>query len=192
MKHTYEWSLKDGRIVKLEAEYTEKVQNEIVNLDGDICETGNREIVKDGMLTAYIDGEKFDSCWNSDFWQIIETGKPGLKKIWGIKMIAFTAERAEEIEKFLSDVIEEGRDSEAQQIRAEEKAKLDAERIETAERFIAKAEAQPDIPTKAEAEHRMKEYNDINNEGAEGYIPYIVCREDYEAAKKLLAELKGN
>lgn len=192
MKHTYEWQLRDGRTVTLEAEYSEHVQDKIIDSDGYKLETGEREIVKDGMLTAYIDGAKVDSCWNTDFWQTIDVGQTGLRKIWGIGKIGFTADRSKEIDAFFAAVFAAGRDAEAEQIRAEEKAKLDAERIETTERFIAKAEAQSDIPTRAEAKRKMKEYNDIYNEGGEGYIPYVICREDYEAAKKRLAELKGN
>ena len=190
MKKTYEWNLTDGRKVTLEADYSETVRNEEVNLDGDIIETGRREIVKDAMLTAYIDGKKFDSCWNVNFWKVIDAGKTGMKRIWGIKSIGFTAERAEEIERFLSSVIEEGRSEEAQEIRATEKAAEVAKEIEAAERLIAKAEAQADIPSREEAKRRMKRYNDINNEGGEGYVPYIVSREEYEYAKERISKLK--
>lgn len=188
----YEWKLTDGRTVTLEAEYSETVRDEIVNLDGDICETGKREIVKTAMLTAYIDGEKFDSCWETAFWKTIDTCMNGIKKIWGIKQIAFTEERAAEIEAFFAEVIEAGRNAEAQQIRADAKAAEIAEEIADAEQIIAKAEAQQDIPDRAEAQRRMKRYNDINNEGREGYVPYIVSREEYEYAKMKLAKLKAN
>lgn len=187
----YEWKLTDGRTVTLEAEYSETVRDEIVNLDGDICETGKREIVKTAMLTAYIDGEKFDSCRETAFWKTIDTGMNGIKKIWGIKQIAFTEERATEIEAFFAEVIEAGRNAEAQQIRADAKAAEIAEEIADAEQIVAKAEAQQDIPDRAEAQRRMKRYNDINNEGREGYVPYIVSREEYEYAKMKLAKLKA-
>ena len=186
----YEWKLTDGRTVTLEAEYTETVQDEIVNLDGDICNTGRREIVKHAMLTAYIDGKKHDSCWDVNFWRIIDA-KPGIKKIWGIKQIAFTAERAAEIEAFIASVITEGRDNEAEEIRAAKKAKDIEDKIKAAEDTIARAEVQKDIPTRAEAQRRMKEYNDINNEGGSGYVPYIVSIEEYEQAKATIASHKA-
>lgn len=124
----YDWALKDGRKVTLEADYTETVQDELVNLDGDICATGKRKIVKKAMLTVYLDGQKIDSCYDPNFWRTIETGKPGIKKIWGIKMIAFTAERAAEIDAFFAAVIEAGRSEEAQQIRESEKDAEEAQR----------------------------------------------------------------
>lgn len=186
----YEWKLTDGRTITLEAEYTETVRDEIVNLDGDICNTGKREIVKKAMLTAYIDGKKHDSCTNVNFWSIIDV-QPGIKKIWGIHNIAFTPERAAEIEAFLASVIEDGRDNEAEEIRAEKKAEETKEQIKAAEDTIARAEAQADIPARAEAQRRMKEYNDINNEGGSGYVPYIVSREEYERAKATIAAHKS-
>ena len=183
----YEWKLTDGRTVTLEAEYTEFVQDKIVNLDGDICNTGEREIIKRAMLTAYINSKKFDNCWDVNFWRIIDV-KPGIKKIWGIKQIAFTNERATEIETFLKNVLEEGRDPEAEEIRELKKTKEIEKKIKAAKETIEKAEAQEDIPTRAEAQRRMKEYNDINNEGGFGYVPYIVSREEYEEAKTIIAQ----
>jgi len=183
----YEWKLTDGRTVTLEAEYKEFVQDKIVNLDGDICNTGEREIIKRAMLTAYIDSKKFDSCRDVNFWRIIDV-KSGIKKIWGIKQIAFTDERATEIEAFLKTVLEEGSDPEAEEIRTLKQAEEIEKKIKAANETIVKAEAQKDIPTREEARRRMKEYNDINNEGGFGYVPYIVSREEYDEAKKIIAQ----
>lgn len=54
---------------------------------------------------------------------------------------------------------------------------------------IAKAERQRDLPTREEADRRMKRYNDVQNEGYEGYVPYIYSRDEYDTMKKHLAEL---
>lgn len=39
--------------------------------------------------------------------------------------------------------------------------------------------------------HKMlkKQYNNIHNEGGEGYIPHFYTYEEYEYAKKLLSKL---
>jgi hypothetical protein len=42
--------------------------------------------------------------------------------------------------------------------------------------------------TNAEYRAWAKQYNDINNEGGEGYIPELITIEQLEAAKKILAE----
>lgn len=110
MKKTYEWNLTDGRKITLEAEYEETVRDKVVNLDGDIFNTGDREIVTNSMLIAYIDGKQFDFTRYVNFWEIVDADKHRkIKKIRGIKQIAFTEERAKEIEAFLTNVIEEGR-----------------------------------------------------------------------------------
>ena len=192
---TYEWKSTQGKTIRLEAEYTERVEDEIIWADGDEINTGDKKIVVRANLVAYVDGKKIASCWNVNFWKIIDlTSAPikGLKKIWGIERIAFTAERAEEIEAFLNDVIENGRIEEANEIRAERQKAKDAEEIERAEKIIAKAEAQKDIPSREEAERWMKWYNDAINEGGEGFVPYVISREEYEEAKQTVARLKSN
>lgn len=189
MKYTYEWTLTDGRKVTLEAEYSEHVQDKIVDADGDMVRLNKREIVKEGMLVAYIDGKKIDSCWDTNFWQTVESGHKGIRKIWGIAKIGFTEERAKEIEAFLAEVIAAGKDAEAEEIRQKAEEKSKADRIASAMEVIQKAEAQQDIPEAAEAARRMRNYNNIHNEGGDGYVPYIYSREEYDAAKRILAEL---
>lgn len=192
MKNTYEWNLTDGRKITLEAEYEETVQNKVVNLDGDIFDTGDREIVTNAMLIAYIDGKQFDFTRYVNFWEIVDANKlKKIKKIRGIKQIAFTEERAKEIEAFLTNVIEGGRNEEAQKIRDKENEKKKQNEIEEAKRIIEKAEKQKDIPNRAEAQRRMKRYNDINNDGGDGYVPYIISLEEYEDAKEKLAKLES-
>lgn len=75
--------------------------------------------------------------------------------------------------------------------RAEAKtAHENAEEIKEIESAIAEADKQKDIPTKAEAERRMKAYNDLNNEGGEGFVPHIYSKEEYVFLNKRLSELK--
>ena len=59
-------------------------------------------------------------------------------------------------------------------------------RLAEAHRIVAKAEAQRDIPDKEEARRRMRVYNEINNEGGYGYVPYIYSREEYDEAKEII------
>lgn len=74
--------------------------------------------------------------------------------------------------------------------RAEEKKAKEIERqIEYWKQIIKMAEAQQDIPSREEVKKRLKIYNDTYNEGGEGFLPYIVSREEYESAKAFLAEM---
>lgn len=57
---------------------------------------------------------------------------------------------------------------------------------------IAQAEKQRDIPSPEEAARRRKLWNDVNNEGGEGYIPTIINTVQYESAKEQLVKLLGD
>lgn len=74
------------------------------------------------------------------------------------------------------------------QVRA---AKDAEEEIAKLRDIICCAEAQSDIPDKTEVNRRIKEYNDIYNEGGEGYVPRIISRESYNAAKQRLSQLNN-
>ena len=54
---------------------------------------------------------------------------------------------------------------------------------------LAEGKAQSFLPTKAEAEQMRKEYNDLHNEGGEGFVPHYVTKEDYEKASERLRNL---
>ena len=186
---TYDWNLKDGRKVTLEAEYSESVEQRILDADGWKIEAGE-EIRTRAMLTVYIDGQKFDSCWDENFWRIIDTGQPGIKKIWGIKGIGFTDERAAEIEQFFVSVIEDGRSPKAQAMREAEKNK-DVERlIADCENALAAAAGQK-LYTKEEAAIARQNWIDLNNEGGEGYVPHFWTYDEVESIKKKLEELRA-
>lgn len=65
-----------------------------------------------------------------------------------------------------------------------------AEEIARLEKIIEKAEQQKEIPTTAEKAEQLRAYNNLHNEGGEGYVPWIVSREEYQAAKEELKRLK--
>lgn len=46
---------------------------------------------------------------------------------------------------------------------------------------------QKDLPTRQEVRRRMKAYNDLYNEGSEGYVPYIHCIEERDYAVDQIA-----
>lgn len=75
--------------------------------------------------------------------------------------------------------------------KVEKKEKKRQERIESLKRTIAKGENQKNIMTEAEYTVWKKTYNDVMNEGGEGYIPNLITVEQLAMAKKALAELEG-
>lgn len=71
-----------------------------------------------------------------------------------------------------------------------EVAKEEAEAIELAEKVIAEAEAEgiENLRTREQLAVWRKSYNDVNNEGGEGYIPRRVSKEQYEEALKVISK----
>ena len=101
--------------------------------------------------------------------------------------IGFNAEDAERYEKFVAKLIEEGATEEVKAYCAEKKEKARKAEIKEAKETIAEAEKQRDIPTAREAEIRRKEYNDLYNEGGDGYVTEWITTEEYEQAKAIIA-----
>lgn len=74
--------------------------------------------------------------------------------------------------------------------RSEERKKKEiSERIACWKGLIEKAERQPDIPTREEVQRRIRAWNNVQNEGGDGYRPLIISREDYDFAVEQLREL---
>ena len=63
--HTLEWQGKKG-VIRLEASYQASLQEKINNLDGDICPSGELEIVEQASLTAYFNGKRLAFRLESD------------------------------------------------------------------------------------------------------------------------------
>lgn len=65
------------------------------------------------------------------------------------------------------------------------------EEMAIAQSIIEKAKAIgiDKLPTAAEAQKQLKIYNDVMNEGGEGYLPTIITKEMYEQAKAELREM---
>ena len=72
---------------------------------------------------------------------------------------------------------------------AAESANDRADKIAELRKLIDMAEAQTDIPTTEEAARRIRDYNNVNNEGGEGWVPTIISRDRYDRAKAELTEL---
>ena len=184
------WIGNKGNKIELRAYCTIAMQGRTADLDGYII-TLDKEPSADANLELWVDEKKIDSCWDINFWRIIEAQK-GFKKIWGLP-IGMTDEQASTVEAFLNEVIESGK---AETVIEHEAAKAAAEKAEK------KAEAQKIIDTAAKyttpimtnAEHRVwvKRYNDVNNEGGEGYVPDRITVEQLEWAKKVIEKINKN
>ena len=100
------------------------------------------------------------------------------------------ADQAEKVDMFLNGVIADGKAAdveEGEELEAENEQKVlvvkAAEIIREAEEIKAAGQK---IMTPQEAKAWKRNYNNINNEGGEGYIPQVVTTEDIKWAKEIL------
>jgi len=166
---------------------------DIRDLDGDKLDMGRKQSTE-AMLEMFVDGIKTDSCWNTAFWRTISITKmPGYKKIWGIEKVAFTDDRAVEIDAFLKSVIAEGTEPAVVETQTADAEADKAEKIESAKSVITESKTticNPDgtLMTRAQASAWKHRYNQINNEGGEGFVPVIVTVEDVALANSILGQ----
>lgn len=183
---TLKWTGVKGNEIELKARCKIELVDKVVEVDGYVIETGEKEQKVDAILELWVDGKKIETCWNINFWKVIDT-RNGVKKIWGLK-VGMTPEQAEVVEKFLNEIIEEGK---TEEVKAAEQAEKEAERqaeIDEAKKIIEKAGKQDKVMTNAEYAKWRKGYNNLMNEGGEGYIPSLVTAEQLEWAKQVLKE----
>ena len=150
------------------------------HLDGDVFVSGKEPSI-DANLELWVDEKKLTAAGIQTL-KIIDT-RSGYKKIWGLP-VGMTDEQAVIVEKFLKDVIESGK---TEEVKTEEATQTEAERAERkaeAQKVVDEA-AKCTTPLLTNAEYKAwrKQYNDIHNEGGEGYIPERITVEQLEYAK---------
>lgn len=183
---TLAWTGSKGNKIELRAYCEIKLVDNIINSDGYEIASGKRTQTN-ANLELWVDGKKVDSCSNINFWKVIDT-RAGVKKIWGLN-VGMSDEQAAIVEAFLKDVIESGKTVD---VVTAETAKAEAEKAERraeAQRIVDEAAKSTEpLMTNEEYKAWRKQYNDIHNEGGEGYIPERITVEQLEYAKKILAE----
>ncbi len=178
------WTGKNGKEIELRAECKIEMVDKIINADGVKIAVGKEEYNK-AKLELLVDGKRVDFCnGDTNFWRIIDNN--GVKQIWGLRKVGFDTERAMLVEKFLAEVIAEGKGEKVVEAEKEEERKEKAELAEKAESVLAKAAKQDKIMTTAEYREWRRAYSNATNEGGEGYAPELVTMEDVVWAKGIL------
>ena len=93
----------------------------------------------------------------------------------------------EKVRQFLEDTIAQGTPVSVQAFRLDHELKQTMYDLESYQNTLKEIKAQKDLPTRQEARRRMKAYNDLYNEGGEGYVPYIHCIEERDYAVDQIA-----
>lgn len=178
------WTGKNGNEIELRAECKIEMVDKIIDLDGDKINVGREERTT-ANLEFWVDGKMVDTCnGDTNFWRIIDNN--GIKQVWGLRKVGFDAERAELVENFLGEVIAAGKTEEIAETEKNEEELENERQIEKAKSVIAKASKQKRVMTAAEYKRWRKQYNDVVNEGGDGYIPDLVTVEDVEWANGIL------
>lgn len=193
----------DKHELRFEAEYKPELMEEIIDADGYKINTGRMKKIEQGYLKLYVDGKLFGKCFFPADWKLIDTTKinhiytnyPDGWKINGLKVVFTKVSDKDEYEKFIAEVIAEGTTEEIKAFDAEEKAKEVSKELEELDAIIAEAEKEMQygdlLKTREDVRKWKQNWNNINNEGGEGFIPNRISQEEYESALKRKEELKG-
>lgn len=197
MEDTLKLTLTSGTEITLVAEYSEVMEHEISDSDGYKIDRGVKPVIR-GELRAYIGGKLVDSCCSPSSWGLYDTSDEkavavgATKRIYGIK-VALTEANASLYKAWIDNVIETGTSQEAQEYRAKEEKKAKESKKASALQYIARAEkymtSGQKLMTIEEYKAWARNYNNVMNEGGEGYIPDLPTKEAYEAAKKEIESL---
>ena len=178
MKKTFSWVGSKGNVIELVAEYKSEIKKEVLNADGYELETDNFVARVKANLITKVDGKEVDSCWDTNFWKVIDTNTNGIKRIWGCSKIGFNAEIAAQVEEFLKSVIAEGKSEEVIALEAKKTEEKKAEEIEEAQKIVDVAEKQEKIMTAREAKIWRNATTYLST-SEKGYIPQVITLEEY-------------
>ena len=193
MKSTFTWTLRDGRKAELKATYGCEMKKRTADADGIKVELEARPAeTADTDLVFCVNGKQISHSWNVASWELTDRNMNGqsCKAIDALR-VAFDLETAAKYEAWIAGVIEAGTSDEVKEYQTAQEQKKVERKIEAAKTVIRKAEAQKDIPTAREAERRLRAWNNVVNEGGEGYLPEIITLEEYEYAKETLRKLEN-
>lgn len=129
-------------------------------------------------MVVYVDGVRIKQCNDPAFWRLIDVDCG--KKIWGLPIAFADADKIAAYTAFLADLMQE--DDEVLAFRAEQTRKEVVEELKRCKQIVARCEKGWMVESAAEAKAKRDQWNNLHNEGGEGYIPTWYPRELYEYA----------
>ena len=180
-----------GKELTLKAHVSIKVITEQFDLDGDKFE-GGKKILKDDGFQIF-DGKQLISRGGLEYSLFVakEETIRGFNGIFfsGTRNVLLSKESFEAIKAaYEKAAAEENSKDDVKAAVAREKTEKEAEELEAAKEIVKRAEAQKILPCAAALKKMQKEWSNLDNEGAEGYVPQYITKEQYDRA---LAIVKG-
>lgn len=190
MTKTFEWITSNGAQAKIVATYEAVMERKSLDADGYKVEGKLEPTTVGSSMVVYLNGKQVDICRDPSFWVLIDVKQPGIKKIWGLK-VGFDAESAKKYEEFLAELMEDGKSDEVKQYEAEQAEKRKAAEKTRAQEIVEAAKKtrrnqDGSLMSEAQAAAWKRSYNNINNEGGEGYVPSILTQEQLDWALEIL------
>lgn len=185
----------DGKVnhYRIEGYYKAYVETNTIDADGIKIDCGHK-LVEVSELTLYQNGKRVAHHDDPSGYKVApwykHKGDTPVQIIWGLRVALPTQEIIDAYNAWIAELIEEGTTDEAREYKRQQKIRDLKYAAERYQRIVTEAEKQKDIPSRQEAKARMKQYNDIFNEGGEGYVPYIYSMEEYTEATNWLKEHK--
>jgi len=195
MTRTIGWKTASGKNVEITMTHESIMADDISYADGYNLNLG-RKPIQHGEITLKVEGMKdvtvrYDSSIKAREFEACYTAKQpelvGYYRLPGFQ-IALGKEHAELVNAMIEEVVEAGKTEEYRAYTIAEIAKEAKENREWAAEIIKKGDLQEKLYTAEEIRAKTIRYNNLYNEGGEGYVPTWVSKDEYEEAKRILSK----
>lgn len=180
-----------GRTIRIEIEYSHRMHDQKAWLDGDIVEMPS-ESIEFCTAKVYTNGTLKHKTNNATaYWlklsdTVQEMKGYSVRTIHDLELAIIDPQVWEAYTSWINEVIEEGTTDEVKEYLNKKQEKEDVLEVAEAKRIVKLAETQKDIPSREEANRRMKWWNDTYNEGGEGVVLEVISREQYNRAQEII------
>lgn len=193
MTKTIGWKTLSGKSVEITMTHESIMIDDISYADGYNVPLG-RKPYEIGTVVITIEGQKPVSVRLNEYTIAKELSGASLKhnpQFAGMyqlpnTMILTSKENAELFNQTVAEVLAGGKDEEYKAHEAAETAKAVEQEIAWANRIIEKAAKQDRLYDDAEIKIMTSNYNDLYNDGGEGYVPTWVSQEQYDKAQRII------
>lgn len=193
MTKTIGWTTESGKEIEFVITSTTQMVDDINYADGYNLNVG-REVYENGTLTLNVNGMKPMTTSLSIYTHATEVDGYTLEKnpkLAGLYIVAniplaMTEDKAILLNATIAEVIEAGKTDEVKAYEAAQAAKTAEKETIWAQGIIEKAAKQDKPYTDAEIRTMTANYNNLYNDGGEGYVPTWVSQAEYDKAQRII------